>query len=651
MGGRAAQLAQGLVFLMAAVSSRKRALEVNVTPLSTPGSAPEHAHPPALRRLTTPDCMSSPVSHLRDLTRDLEEDGAKRRRAAQYLRESRLAHLQERRLVLVLDLDETLVHSLRSSVRHIRADAAKGDLPKAGEAKAGEAKGGESKDGNGGRSTAAEEEADDGEEGEEAEGAAGSEGSPAIGPLPTPPHPAADGYDSPEGNSGDEVTLQVQNVEFEMKLRPGVHEFLREMSSLFCVHMYTMGSREYVQQALHHLDPKHEIFKPGQVLAWNPALDRTTKTLQRLLCVPELVLIVDDSPVAWANHLSNLVLIDRYVGAPNDTSLSRVCAVLKAIHKSYFEQATSSGMPAVPTVLPRPPTSPHLAPLTLPPQAVPAGSSRRSQPPLPTIPESPSRESNGRVSERHAERRPGSVLRLGGVVTRSSPRSPLHSRGSSSPLALDATPADPVPNGAADAPPLPALPSPLLRPAEVGGSSSADADADATAAVPPVTAPVSVPLVPLAPNALSRSGADVRDLLLGQCSKILGNVVCAFAGPADLLLVDGVAPPEVQLARRCGADVCGDVGPSCTHLLVPPALLAEGSVLCLRTDALVSQVHQHRLENNLRVVDARWLIDCVSRWERLSEEDYELPLEILTQPLHALAATVPTTNPWAPKKG
>ena len=37
-----------------------------------------------------------------------------------------------------------------------------------------------------------------------------------------------------------------------------------------------------------------------QVLAWNPALDRTTKTLQRLLCHPQLVLIVDDSPAAWS---------------------------------------------------------------------------------------------------------------------------------------------------------------------------------------------------------------------------------------------------------------------------------------------------------------------------------------------------------------
>jgi len=53
-------------------------------------------------------------------------------------------------------------------------------------------------------------------------------------------------------------------VQFEMQLRPGVHAFLKEMSSLFCVYLYTMGSREYVQQALRHLDPTHEIFRPGQ---------------------------------------------------------------------------------------------------------------------------------------------------------------------------------------------------------------------------------------------------------------------------------------------------------------------------------------------------------------------------------------------------
>merc|ERR550514_492424 len=102
-------------------SNKKRKnqpLEVDVDG-SPRGLTPDQNAPPALRRLTTPDCMSSPVSHLRDLTRDLEEDSAKRHRAAQYLREWREGHLQERRLYLVLDLDETLVHSLRASVRQI----------------------------------------------------------------------------------------------------------------------------------------------------------------------------------------------------------------------------------------------------------------------------------------------------------------------------------------------------------------------------------------------------------------------------------------------------------------------------------------------------------------------------------------------------
>ena len=89
------------------------------TPLQAPFEAP------ALRRFSTPDCMSSPVSYLRDMTHGLEE-GVRRERAAQFLLESRLAHLQQRRLYLVLDLDETLVHSLRSSVRQV--DGELGDL-------------------------------------------------------------------------------------------------------------------------------------------------------------------------------------------------------------------------------------------------------------------------------------------------------------------------------------------------------------------------------------------------------------------------------------------------------------------------------------------------------------------------------------------
>ena len=100
---------------------RKRLLQVELP--AHPATTPEEPAPPALRRLSTPDCMSSPVSHLRALTHDLDE-GAKRRRAAQYLRETREAHLRQRRLYLVLDLDETLVHSMRSSIRQVGTSTA-----------------------------------------------------------------------------------------------------------------------------------------------------------------------------------------------------------------------------------------------------------------------------------------------------------------------------------------------------------------------------------------------------------------------------------------------------------------------------------------------------------------------------------------------
>ena len=73
----------------------------------------------------------------------------------------------------------------------------------------------------------------------------------------------------------------------------------------------TAHRRTHVEQVRVRANPNPNA-NPNQVLAWNPALDRTTKTLQRLLCHPQLVLIVDDSPAAWSQHLPNLLLIDRF---------------------------------------------------------------------------------------------------------------------------------------------------------------------------------------------------------------------------------------------------------------------------------------------------------------------------------------------------
>ena len=155
--------------------------------------------PPPVTRLSSDSalCVSSPVSHLRNLTKDLDE-GARRERAAQYLRETREQHLQQRRLYLVLDLDETLVHSLRQTVRPLHGPGSRPQQQRQQQAGHGEA-GDDDEVG-----------AEGEEEEEEAEG--------ADGPLP-------------EGAEA-QVTLTVQNVQFEMQLRPGVLDFLAEMSEV-----------------------------------------------------------------------------------------------------------------------------------------------------------------------------------------------------------------------------------------------------------------------------------------------------------------------------------------------------------------------------------------------------------------------------------
>ncbi|KAL3905540.1 MAG: hypothetical protein SGPRY_010875 [Prymnesium sp.] len=535
-------------------------------------------------RLSTPDCMLSPVSHLRALTHDLE-DGVKRKRAAQYLRETREGHLRQRRLYLVLDLDETLVHSLRSSVRQISDGAEQGGAEIVQQAiaqlKAQQAQTSQSTPEESEAAQALEVESDEewGEEEQEDEGdaflldseASGEEAQP-IGqlqsstfissPLSSPsvnPPPQSSLSSEVEGtrevpSSSEEdrqrecVTLRVQNVEFEMILRPGVHEFLREMSTLFAIHLYTMGSREYVQQALHHLDPTHTIFKPGQVikvLAWNPALDRTTKTLQRLLCVPELVLIVDDSPAAWSNHLSNLLLIDRFIG--------RVGQKLKTLHREFFDRVGTACSPVTDSPLAEPTTT--LSPLI---ESSPHSVTPRSVdddhacPPEDISSSATHEEGPLRAQDEHIS----SCLNLMPAESASQSSHSLWACSAGScavpaAVGLDGTPAK------------------LKGLAKLALPAATESQGD----------------VGLQQRCLT---IDARILLQSMCQNVLNGVCCVFAGPTDLLTVDDVVPPEVELAQRFGATFCSEVEPSVTHLLVPASTITE-LVTCERTSLLLTQ--------------------------------------------------------------
>lgn len=148
--------------------------------------------------------------------------------------------MQQRKLVLVLDLDETLVHSIRSSVRHLHPIAPGSANEAQPEQAAHEAEENEkavavatitaeaaaltAERGSGGCSAPVSEDEDEGfGEAPAAAGASppplprlgGSAGAPSCAQAAAP---RAEGSGEPASSS---VTLTVQNVQFEMELRPG----------------------------------------------------------------------------------------------------------------------------------------------------------------------------------------------------------------------------------------------------------------------------------------------------------------------------------------------------------------------------------------------------------------------------------------------
>jgi len=46
-----------------------------------------------------------------------------------------------------------------------------------------------------------------------------------------------------------------------IRLRPGLREFLQEMTKLYELHIYTFGNKPYANAVANVLDPKKELFQ------------------------------------------------------------------------------------------------------------------------------------------------------------------------------------------------------------------------------------------------------------------------------------------------------------------------------------------------------------------------------------------------------
>ncbi|XP_016579808.2 RNA polymerase II C-terminal domain phosphatase-like 4 [Capsicum annuum] len=105
--------------------------------------------------------------------------------------------------------------------------------------------------------------------------------------------------------------FQLDHIHMMTKLRPFVHTFLKESSSLFEMYIYTMGERPYALEMADLLDPGG-IYFHSRVIAQSDSTQRHQKGLDVVLGQESAVLILDDTEVVWGKHRENLILMDRY---------------------------------------------------------------------------------------------------------------------------------------------------------------------------------------------------------------------------------------------------------------------------------------------------------------------------------------------------
>ncbi|EOA32567.1 hypothetical protein CARUB_v10015857mg [Capsella rubella] len=98
-------------------------------------------------------------------------------------------------------------------------------------------------------------------------------------------------------------------LDYLTKLRPFARDFLKEANEMFTMHVYTKGTRHYAKAILELIDPT-KLYFGHRVITRDESPD--SKTLDLVLADERGVLVVDDTRRVWPNHKRNLVEISRY---------------------------------------------------------------------------------------------------------------------------------------------------------------------------------------------------------------------------------------------------------------------------------------------------------------------------------------------------
>ncbi|KAG6876589.1 hypothetical protein C0993_002015 [Termitomyces sp. T159_Od127] len=121
---------------------------------------------------------------------------------------------------------------------------------------------------------------------------------------------------SSQRGKGKNKAIENEGCMYYIKPRPGWKEFLYETAKMYEMHVYTMGTRAYAEEVCAAIDPDGKIFG-GRLLSRDESGSLTQKSLQRLFpCDTSMVVIIDDRADVWewSPNLVKVVPYDFFVG-------------------------------------------------------------------------------------------------------------------------------------------------------------------------------------------------------------------------------------------------------------------------------------------------------------------------------------------------
>lgn len=103
---------------------------------------------------------------------------------------------------------------------------------------------------------------------------------------------------------------------YYIKMRPGLMDFLDNISQLYELHIYTMGTRQYARQIANIVDPDHKYFG-DRILSRDESGSMSVKNLERLFPIDtKMVVIIDDRGDVWkwSANLVRVTPFDFFIG-------------------------------------------------------------------------------------------------------------------------------------------------------------------------------------------------------------------------------------------------------------------------------------------------------------------------------------------------